>query len=225
MPCLKMISKLRDNHNLSVALTITLFVLIFFLSRAIPEDKLRELILGTGKLGPFVFIVFMLVSYILAPLSGSPLLLVGYYIFGSTVVFYAAAAGFLATVTNFWIARIWGKSVVGSLVGEKNIEKMDDLVRHTGLLTLFFIRMFQGGIHELVSYALGLTSIRFTPYFIVSSLSMIPGTILWYLLSLRVKSSLEFMALTFIIGFIFSGLFVVPLLATRKFRRKSEIIG
>lgn len=216
-----MILRPKDN-TLSILLTAALFLLIFLLSKTIPEEQLRQFILNTGDLGPFVFILLMLLSYILSPLSGSPLLLVGFYIFRSEVVLFAAVAGFLATITNFWIARLWGKNLVRRIIGEKSVQKIEEITKNSSLFTLFFIRIFQGGIHELVSYVLGLTSIGFLPYFIVSTLAMIPGTLLWYALSLKVKNSVEFTAITLILGIVFSALLVVPVLVLGKYKTKNK---
>ncbi|MDP3998622.1 MAG: VTT domain-containing protein, partial [bacterium] len=155
---------------------------------------------------------------VIAPLSGTPLIFTGFYAFGSTVVFLMTIADFIASITNFWIAKRWGRSLVKKFVGQENIAKADRFTRSYGLLTLLLLRFFQGGVGDFISYAAGLTSMRFTPYLIISTAGMIPRTVLWYFLALHVKSPVVFTALTLLLIVVLSGIFLAGV-AIKRLKR------
>jgi uncharacterized membrane protein YdjX (TVP38/TMEM64 family) len=186
-------------------------VLLFLclVTRALPADAVHCFMGGAGPLGPIVLTVAILATYILAPLSSSPLLIAGYYGFGRDVVWCVVTAAWLAAVVNFWIARRLGRAAVVRIVGETNMRRVDAVTGRYGLWMLFVLRISQGGVHDFVSYAAGLTSMRFRPYLAVTTLGMAPGTIAWYALASWVDDPLAFTALTLGLGFVLSGAFLV----------------
>lgn len=204
--------------------TFLLFGLIYLVGKTIPEENIRETIDEAGVFGPLVFIFISLLTYIIAPLSGAPILYVGFYAYGQSVIFLTTIAAFLSFNVNFWIARRWGRPVVEKLAGKENTDKISKLVKNYGLATLFLLRVFQGGIHDFVSYAVGLTSMDFRPYITVSSLALVPGTALWYYLSLRVSTPVAFTILNLLLvaassSVLFLGAFVIG-----KWKKKSKTI-
>ena len=130
-----------------------------------------------------VFIFLHFLTQIFAPLSGSPTMAIGFFLFGKTVVIYLFLSFVLSTITNFWISRIWGIKIVTRLIGKENLSKLDRFTKQHGYKTLFIMRLFLGGFEDLISYAAGLTSMKFTPYFLTSLLAIAPGTISWYLIA------------------------------------------
>lgn len=196
------------------------FVIFFLIIRGIPEESIRHFIQSTGRAGPAVYILAMFSTFIFAPLSGSPILFAGFYAFRSMVVWYTLAAAILASITNFWIARFWGRGIVQRLVGRDSMQKVDKAARDYGILMLVLLRLFQGGIHEFVSYAAGLTSMRFSTYFLVSTVSSIPSSIFWYYLSLTTESVIGFATLNFSLTIIFAGVFAIAVFLVRLLKRK-----
>lgn len=203
-----------------ILLTLLIFLSFYLISRSISEDELRLLIVDAGSLGPVIFILLSLLTNILAPLSGTPILFAGYYAFGINVIFLATIAGLISFVINFWIARRWGRSIVQKLAGKESMWKIDKLVQNYGLITLILLRLFQGGIGDFVSYAAGLTSMRFWPYIVVSILAAIPGTVLWYYISLQVDTPTSFTILTLLMAAVFSLVFILGSVAFAKLRRR-----
>jgi len=134
---------------------------------------------------------------------------VGYYAYGRNVIFLTTVAAYLSFYINFWIARKWGRPIIQRLVGKDNMTKVDSLTSDYGLVYLFLLRVFQGSVHDFLSFAVGLTSMKFSHYIIVSTLAIIPGTALWYYLSGFVSTPAGFTLLTFGILGVFSVLFLV----------------
>lgn len=174
------------------SLFIIIFCLVIYLiGTRVPEHTIREIIKNAGPWGVIILILFFLLSNIVAPLSGSPFLYAGFYSYGQTVVFYAFIAAIIASITNFWIARIWGRPFVEKLAGKDGLSKIDSLTKNYGIQTLFIFRLFLKEFHDVISYAFGLSNLKFMPYFIVSTLGMIPATIVWYYISLQINNSLS----------------------------------
>lgn len=141
---------------------------------------IKDYILTLGILGPVVFIVLTVLANILAPLSSTPIILSGVYIFNEASVVYLLFATGLSYVVNFLIAKVWGRKLVIKLVGKKDIEKIDNYARKYGLVTLILLRLSQMPGQEFISYAAGFTTISFRDYIAASIVATIPMSIVLY---------------------------------------------
>ena len=168
-------------------LVITLIsALLLYLQNQVGLENIRTFIIQTGPLGPVIYILLIVLTHILAPLQGSPILIAGLAIFGKWVIIYSYLASVISSYTNFWIARKFGRGLVTKLVGNEGLAKIDHIASHEGPKALVFMRLFQAWITDFVSYAAGLTSIKFSTYFFISVLAPIPGTLIFFLLFDRI---------------------------------------
>lgn len=172
-------------------------------------------------LGPIIIILLIWLTNVIAPLGATPFLFVGFLIYGETVVIYALIAAIFASVSNYWIARMWGRSIVTRIVGIDNLKKIDHLTENHGLSTLFIFRTFLGNLHDIISYVFGLTKIRFTPYLLVSTSGMIPGTILWYYMSSKIHDPIVFTITTWGLAYLFLGFYFSWIKITKRLRKFS----
>jgi len=193
--------KINRRDYLAIFSIIAIFTALFLIGRLVPEQSLRMVIEKAGPWGVIVLIFSLWITNVIAPLSGSPFLFVGFYSYGQMSVVYAFIAAVIASITNFWIARIWGRNLVIKLAGEKNLEKIDSLTKDYGLQTLFIFRVFLKEFHDVISYAFGLTNLKFKPYFLISTLGMIPATFIWYLISLKIRDPLTFTTVSWIFAY------------------------
>lgn len=187
---------------------IALSVGLYFLGKQIPQETIQKFVEGAGPWGPVVFVFLHMFSIILAPISGLPFLVTGFYLFGATTILLMAVSGMIGFVVNFFIARRWGRSLVTKLVGQDSIHKVDDLAKEYGIIALVFLRFLWSGIADYVSYAYGLTSIKFKTYITISILASIPGWIFWYWLASKSVSIERFLLFTYIITFVGAGTFL-----------------
>ena len=194
-------------------------VLIYFLTAAVPKEALQETLEGLGILGPLVLGLILLVTYIFAPLNGTPFLLVGFYLYGSNIVFFSSIAAWVSSIINFWISRRWGRPLVEKMVGIKDINRIDKLTINYGFLAIFFLRVLTGALQDFVSYAAGLTPMKFSRYLLASTLGMIPGTFLWYRLTLKANSPLQFVLLTFALISIFAAIYFLSQIISKKLQK------
>ena len=173
----------RANKKIGFWLTILVIILIsiYFLGAGIKVEQITDFIKRTGFWAPVVFIVLTALTYIFAPISGTPLWFAGYILFGSRFQIYTCLAAIFAAGINFWIARKLGRRWVIKLMGAANMEKVDAFTKDYGLKSLILLRLFVGNFHDFISYAYGLTNIRFISYMLVSLLSPVPWILLWQL--------------------------------------------
>lgn len=187
---------------LPLTFLIFLFLGMYYIGTRVPEATIREFIKNAGSSGVFILILLLWLTNVVAPLSGSPFLYAGFYMYGQTTVVYAFIAAIIASISNFWIAKIWGRSLVEKLAGVNGLKKVDDLSKNYGKQTLFIFRLFLKEFHDVISYAFGLTNMKFGTYIIVSTLGMIPATVIWYLIALKIKDPLTFTAVSWIIAYL-----------------------
>ena len=195
--------------------TALAFAGLYLIGISIPEDRLRAWIAEAGVLGPLLFAGFMLSAYVAAPMGNAPLLFAGFYAFGHAVVVYATAAAFVAAVVNFWIARALGRSVVRRFVSDARLGKLDDLTAHHGLASLIVMRILLGSMNELISYAAGLTSMRFAVYLWGTLIGLAGNALIWYVVALHASDPLAFTAFSIATAGLLSAVFVVGSLVVR----------
>lgn len=215
--------KIISKSYLPIVITALLFLIIYLIGTNVSQETIRETIKDAGSLGIVVFILLTWTTYTLAPLSGTPFMFAGFYLYGQTVILYTFIAMIIASISNFLIAKIWGRKLVIKLAGAENLEKIDNLTKNYGYQSLFLFRIFLSGFSDVISYAFGLTPIKFKPYFIISFLGMIPGTIIWYLLSLKINNPLTFILLMIGIAYVFLVIFILYLKVFKKKTVKKDI--
>jgi uncharacterized membrane protein YdjX (TVP38/TMEM64 family) len=201
---------------LSLLATSALFITVYMVSRSIPEDEIRSLIRTAGPGGPILLVGLLLLTYIVTPLSSSPFVFAGFYAFGQDVVLYTFIASWISSASNFWISRTMGRRPIARLVGEEQMTEIDRLTGKYGLIALFVLRVFESELHKIISYAFGVSSVGFPRYIIVSTAGMVPGTVMWYILSRKVDDPLLFTVLTQAIGIGLSGVFITGGFALRR---------
>src|SRR3989344_2989591 len=88
--------------------TIVIIFVLYILSRIIPPNEVERIVVAAGPFAPLVYIIISLLTYIIAPLSGTPIAFIGFHLFGSSVVLLHTISAFISFSVNFWIARKWG---------------------------------------------------------------------------------------------------------------------
>lgn len=197
-----------------------IFAIIFLIWRHVPEDQLRGFINSAGILAPLVWMGISLVTYIVAPLSGTPMLLIGFYAFGRFVILYTILVGLVGAAINFMIARHLGRKVVTRLLGTGPLKKIDHITKNYGMESLFFMRVFLSSFHDALSYAAGLTAISFPRYMIATALAFIPSGIIWYLVSLSSEDPIVFTGISVGVSFVLSAIFFAGSWIHRKYYSK-----
>jgi uncharacterized membrane protein YdjX (TVP38/TMEM64 family) len=105
----------------------------------------------------------------------------------------------LSAALNFWIARLYGRNLVEKLVGEKSLRRIDELSQINERTLLISSRILGYSFFDLISYAVGLTTISFKRYFAYTAfLTLIPFAVQYFLFSRLDFNSLKGMLIYFI---------------------------
>lgn len=166
---------------LAAFIALIAFILYFIHRQSFYFDveRIKEFVLTFGALGPIILIVINIGTIVFSPLTSFPFWLASLTLYGFWLTcFYVLIAGVGGAVANFLIARRFGRPIVAKLVGKKGIKMIDEFTEIVGLKTLFIARIFGSAATDYISYAAGLTSMPFKPYFLISFFVPIPGTIL-----------------------------------------------
>jgi len=151
---------------------IAVTILITLAIEAIGAEQLRAAVESAGPLAPLVYILARALTYIVAPLSSGPLGFAAGVMFG---LWPGLALTLIAEViggsANFWIARKLGRPMVERMVGgREGMGRVERFYRQaSSSWMLAYARLFFFSIYDFISYAAGLTRIKYRHYLLVTA--------------------------------------------------------
>ena len=98
------------------------------------------------------------------------------WIWGALISWSGAMAGAAAC---YGIARLYGRDRVSKLTGKTALKSVDGFFEKYGANAILIARLLPFMPFDIVSYAAGLTSTRFWPFFIATGLGQLPATIIY----------------------------------------------
>lgn len=119
----------------------------------------------------------------------------------------------LAVGVCFGISRSLGRVPVEVLVGKTGVESADRWFARWGLYAVFAARLVPGVAFDAVSYAAGLTRMRFKNFIALSALGILPQTFLYSYLGRQAPQYVGLFLVT-------SGIVVVAVVVVAVVRRK-----
>ena len=139
------------------------------------QAEIEEWIDGFGVWGPIVYIVVFALSMLFAPLPTAPMPLIAAAVFGPALGFlYTITATAIGSTICFWVARRLGRPVLKRLTSQAALDRIDELGARLGIRLLVVLRLFPVAGVDYVSYAAGLTQMRFAYYIVISVLASAP---------------------------------------------------
>lgn len=199
--------KVDTRAHLILLFFTVLSVGLYFLGKQISQESIQGFLASSGPWAPILYILLHQASFVLAPISGYPFLIVGFFLFGKTTIIYNLIVAIIGSSLNFLIAKRWGRPIVKKLAGENSLAEIDKFSKKYGLGMLFILRLFLNGVGDFVSYGYGLTPMKFLPFILVSTAGMIPGYIFWYIIAARFGNIEQFIGLSLILTFSASAVF------------------
>lgn len=143
------------------------------------QTEIEEWIDGFGVWGPIVYIAIFAASMLFAPLPTAPMPLVAAAVFGPGLGFlYTITATAIGSTVCFWASRRLGRPTLRRLTSQAALDKIDELGERLGIRLLIVLRLFPIAGVDYVSYAAGLTQMRFLTYIVISILASAPILIL-----------------------------------------------
>ena len=143
------------------------------------QAEIEEWINDFGVWGPVVYIAVFAGSMLFAPLPTAPMPLIAAAVFGPGLGFlYTISATAIGSTVCFWIARRLGRPALRRLTAQGALDRIDALGERLGIRLLVVLRLFPIAGVDYVSYAAGLTQMRFAAYIVISVLASSPILIL-----------------------------------------------
>jgi uncharacterized membrane protein YdjX (TVP38/TMEM64 family) len=153
---------------LLVATLIAFYGCLILLLKALDIDTVRRWIAQAGWWSPLLFTIISSLSLIVAPFNASSTFILGGLFFGKEMGFgLSFLASLLGCSTNFWISRYFGRQVALRLLGKNSLASLDKFVyRLNHRHGIFYMMLIMPIAQDIVSYAVGLTNIRYLNFFI-----------------------------------------------------------
>ena len=141
---------------------------------------LKAYLLSFGVWAPVISVGLMILQSIIAPIPAFLIVFANGLAFGTIPGWLLSLFGqMLAAAICFWIARILGRDVVQAMIGRLGLESADSWFARWGVLGLFFTRLIPGIGFDAISYAAGLTGMRFATFMLVTLAGSGPQLLLY----------------------------------------------
>ena len=183
--------------------------------RAGDADGLRTWLLQFGAWAPVISGLLQIATSIFPPGPSFLLGIANAMLFGLVLGgLLTLATQLLAAAICFGIARVVGRPGVVRLVSHDSLERVDGFMRRRGILAVFVGRVIPFINPDLVSYAAGVTGIRWAPFLLAVGLGAVPSTIFYSVIGATAVEATGWVMM----GVTISA--VVPLLLLVVFRRR-----
>jgi len=185
---------------------------------------LRDYILSFGLWAPVASCLLMVLQALVAPVPSFIITFANGLAFGVFWGWMLSLFGHvLAAAVCFGISRALGRVPVEILVGKTGLESADRWFARWGVYAVFAGRLLPGVAFDAISYAAGLTRMRFRSFIAATALGIFPQTFLYSYLG---KQAPEYVALFLVTsGFVLVGAIIFAGIRYRKERRTPERDG
>ena len=136
-----------------------------------------------SKYGAYAMIVsacLMIFQSVIAPLPAFLITFANANLFGwwqgAVLSWSSAMAG---AAICFFIARVLGRDITEKLTSKAGLEQIDEFFEKYGKHSIIIARLLPFISFDIVSYAAGLTSMKFWPFFIATGIGQLPATIIY----------------------------------------------
>lgn len=154
---------------------------------------------------PLVFLAVaflsLLLTQIVAPISGFSIYLVIVAVFGLEIAFITLTASYLSSsLVNFYIARSFGQGVLIKLLGNKAVDRVRYIDARSSLGYVVLSRIAGYYLHDVLSYLWGLTKIDARHYFFGTLIGTLIATFSQYLVFRLIDTSDRTHLILFYVG-------------------------
>ncbi|ADO48841.1 TVP38/TMEM64 family protein [[Enterobacter] lignolyticus] len=147
---------------------------------SLDQRGVERFIQSYGAQAAVVSFFLMILQAIIAPLPAFLITFANASLFGA---FWGGLLSWTSAMAGaalcFFIARILGREVVEKLTGKTVLRSMDGFFTRYGRHTILICRLLPFVPFDPISYAAGLTSIRFRHFFLATAVGQLPATIVY----------------------------------------------
>src|SRR5215216_4680221 len=183
--------------------------------------ELRDYILSFGLWAPVASCFLMVLQALVAPVPSFLITFANGLAFGVFWGWMLSLFGHvLAAAVCFGISRSLGRVPVEVLVGKTGLQSADRWFAKWGIYAVFVARLVPGIAFDVISYAAGLTRMRFRNFLTATALGIFPQTLLYSFLG---RQAPEYVGLFLVTsGLVVAGVVTVAILRYRRERRKPK---
>jgi uncharacterized membrane protein YdjX (TVP38/TMEM64 family) len=213
----------------------TLFALLYLLSEGFRSEVnqalsllgrgdiagLRDYILSFGLWAPVASCFLMILQALVAPVPSFLITFANGLAFGVFWGWMLSLFGHvLAAAVCFGISRSLGRVPVEVLVGKTGLQSADRWFAEWGIYAVFAGRLIPGVAFDLISYAAGLTRMRFRNFLAATALGIFPQTFLYSYLGRQAPQYVGLFLVTS--GLVVAGVAAVAVVRYRRERRRPK---
>lgn len=144
------------------------------------QTAIERFIRAWGPQAAAVSFFLMILQAIVAPLPAFLITFANASLFGA---FWGGILSWTSSMAGaalcFYLARILGRDAVEKLTGKTVLESVDGFFTRYGKHTILICRLLPFVPFDPVSYAAGLTSLRFRAFFVATGIGQLPATIVY----------------------------------------------
>jgi uncharacterized membrane protein YdjX (TVP38/TMEM64 family) len=182
---------------------------------------LRDYIVSFGLWAPVASCFLMVLQALVAPVPSFLITFANGLAFGVFWGWVLSVFGHvLAASVCFGISRALGRVPVEVLVGRAGLESADRWFARWGVYAVFAGRLLPGVAFDAISYAAGLTNMRYRNFLVATTLGIVPQTFLYSYLG---RQAPEYVGLFLVTtGIFLLAVIVVAAVRYRRERRRQE---
>ncbi len=140
----------------------------------------KDFVESYGPYAMAVSVLLMIFQSLMAPLPAFLITFANANLFGwwqgAILSWSSAMAG---AALCFWLAKVLGREVVEKITSKTGLEQIDVFFEKYGKQSILIARLLPFMSFDIVSYAAGLTSMKFWPFFIATGIGQLPATIVY----------------------------------------------
>ncbi|MEW6657816.1 MAG: TVP38/TMEM64 family protein [Thermodesulfobacteriota bacterium] len=164
------------------------------------KERIKELLKTVGPLAPLIFIVVQSLQVVFAPIPGEATGFLGGFLFGVPLgMLYSTIGLTLGSIMAFLLGRWLEVHFVARMVKPETLKRFDFLMEHQGALVAFFLFVFPGFPKDYLCFILGLSSMPFKLFLVLSTVGRLPGTLMLTLQGAKVYEG-EYLFSAILIG-------------------------
>ena len=136
-------------------------------------DYLRQ----NRKIAFLLIIGLQIIQVVICVLPGQPIQFAASYMFGvARGYLFSIIGAVIGTAISFYLSKLLGSEAMHLFFGEKKVKEYQRRLNSgRGLLLAFLIYMIPGVPKDLVSYAAGISEMRFRPFLLAATVGRSPA--------------------------------------------------
>lgn len=173
---------MRNRIRKDIIIIGILVILMIAAAMIMPEVHMHsavEFINSFGILAPIAYILVMFLAIVISPIPSLPLVVLAAGFFGPFLAgVYSIIGAMIGAVVAFFISKKFARDAIKIKYG-KIIKKLDKYNENYLVLAVFGTRLIPLFNFDVISYASGLTKIKFWKFATATFFGMIPMTFLF----------------------------------------------